>query len=87
MDNVVLVQIVNGVKNLLDSLRSILLGELAPVANTIEKLSSCGQLSDNVELVLWRMVSQARKYPMPSSLRFIKYQRTLDSNQSTNLTM
>lgn len=52
MDDVILVQVVNGVKNLLDSLRGIFLGKLAPVANTIEKLSSCSQLSDNVEFVL-----------------------------------
>lgn len=52
MDDVVLVQVVNGVEDLPDSLRGIFLGELAPVANAIEKLSSCGQLGDNVELVL-----------------------------------
>lgn len=77
MDDVVLVQVVNGIKNLLDSLRGILLGKLAPVANTIEKLSSCSQLSNNVEFVLWRMVSQARKYPIPSSPQFLKYQNVL----------
>lgn len=87
MDDVILVQVVNGVKNLLDSLRGILLGELAPVADTIEKLSSCGQLSDNVEFVLWRVVSRLVGFPPLLSPRIIRYQRTLDSNQSTNLTI
>lgn len=63
MDDVVLVQVVNGVKNLLDSLRGIFLGELAPVANTIEKLSSRGQLRNDVEFVLWCMVSRLVNTP------------------------
>lgn len=58
MDDIVLVQVVNGVKNLLDSLRRIFLGELAPVTDTVEELPSCGQLSDNVEFVLWRTGQQ-----------------------------
>lgn len=64
VNDVVLVQVVNGVKNLFDSLRGIFLGELAPVTDTVEKLSSCGQLGDNVEFVLWRMVSRACKFPL-----------------------
>jgi hypothetical protein len=66
VDDVVLVQVVNGVKNLLDGLRGIFLGELAPVANTIKKLSSCGQLSNNVEFVLLRRVSRLGRFPFLS---------------------
>lgn len=87
MDDIVLVQVVNGVKNLLDSLRRIFLSELAPITDTVEELSSCGQLSDNVEFVLWRTVSRFRKFSPPPSPQVTRYQRTLDSNQSTNLTI
>lgn len=52
MDNVILVKVIDGVENLLDCLRGILLGELAPVTNTIEELASCCQLGDDIELVL-----------------------------------
>lgn len=38
--DVVLVQVVDGFENLLDGLRSILLRELALLANTIEQLSA-----------------------------------------------
>lgn len=52
MNDIILMQVVNSVENLLDRLRGVFLSELAPVADTIKELSSCGQLSDNVEFIL-----------------------------------
>lgn len=52
MNNIVLVQIIHGAKDLLDGLRSILLGELALLRDSIEQLSSRRELSDDVVLVL-----------------------------------
>jgi hypothetical protein len=42
MDDVVAMKVVYGAENLFDSLRGILLGELALLADTVEKLSSRG---------------------------------------------
>lgn len=52
VDNVPLVQVVHSIENLSNGLRSILLRELAVFANSVEQLSTRGQLRDNVELVL-----------------------------------
>mgnify|MGYP007115602214 CR=1 FL=1 len=52
MNDVALVQIVNSVKHLADSLRSILLRELSVLADSVEQLSAHGQLSDDIEFVL-----------------------------------
>lgn len=52
MDDVVLVEVVDGVENLLDGLGGILLGELALVADSIEQFAAGSKLGDNVELVL-----------------------------------
>jgi hypothetical protein len=41
MDNVLVVQIVNCLKDLLDRLRGVFLGEFALVTNPIEQLSAC----------------------------------------------
>lgn len=81
MNNVVIVKIVDSAEHLLDCLRSILLGELSLVANSVKEFASGGQLRDDVELVLgtkgqpWVVNRAAASW------------RTLDSNQSTNLTM
>lgn len=61
MNNLVLVQIVNGIEHLLDGLRSILFGEFSLLADTIEKLTTGGKLSDNVEFVLEGNGYQYRK--------------------------
>lgn len=42
VDNVSLVQIVDSVKNLSDGLRSILLSELAVLANSVKQLTTSG---------------------------------------------
>lgn len=52
MDDVVLVQIVDGIKDLLDGLGSILFGELPLLADTVKEFTTGGELSDDVELVL-----------------------------------
>lgn len=52
VDNVPLVQVVDSTEHLGNGLRSILLRELAVFANSVEQLSTRGQLRDNVELVL-----------------------------------
>lgn len=52
VDDLVLVEIVDSGKDLLDSLGGVLLGELALLADAVEKLSACRQLGDNVELIL-----------------------------------
>ena len=57
VDNVSLVQVVDGIENLANGLRSILLRELAVFTNAIEQLTTSGQLSDNVKFVLSFIVS------------------------------
>lgn len=52
VNDVLLVEIVHGFKNLFDSLRGILLGELSLVANAIKQLPSRCKLSYDIELVL-----------------------------------
>lgn len=52
MYNIVVVEVVHGVKNLLDSLRSILLRELASLADAVKEFTSCRKLGDDVELIL-----------------------------------
>lgn len=54
MDNVTVVQVVNGIKYLANCLRCILLCELSVVANAIKQLSAGCQLSDDIEFVLFR---------------------------------
>lgn len=56
MDNVVLVEVVDRLKDLSNRLGRILFCKLALLANTVEQLSSSSQLSDDVVLVL-RFVS------------------------------
>lgn len=52
VNDVVLVQVVDGAEDLFYCLRGILLGELSLVADTIEQLATSSELGDNVELVL-----------------------------------
>ena len=52
VDHVIVVQVVDGIKNLSDCLRCIFLGELPSFADSVEKLASRCQLGDYVELVL-----------------------------------
>ena len=53
VDNVSLVQIVNCLEDLFYSLRSIFLGELALVADTVEQLAASRQLGHDVKFVLF----------------------------------
>lgn len=53
MDDVVLVEVVDGLEDLANGLRGILLGELALFANSVEQLAAGGQLGDDVVLVLY----------------------------------
>jgi hypothetical protein len=52
VNNIVLVKVGHGVQDLLDSLGGVLFGEFALVANSVEQLSTSGELSDDVKLVL-----------------------------------
>ena len=52
MNDIVPVQVVDGLEDLLDGLGGILLGELSLLADTVEQLTACGKLCDDVELVL-----------------------------------
>jgi hypothetical protein len=52
MDNIIVVEVDDSCHNLLDGLRSVKLGKLSLVANSIEELSASCQLCDDVELVL-----------------------------------
>ena len=54
MDNVSLVQVVDRLQNLFDSLRCIFLRESALFAYPVEKLASSRQLGDYVVFVLKR---------------------------------
>lgn len=85
MNDIVLVQVIDSAEHLLDSLRSILLGKLALLRNSIEQLSSSRKLRDDVVLVLNK--GQVNFNRFRCVFRSPDTQRTLDSNQSTNLTM
>ena len=52
MNNVVVVQIIDGFQHLSNGLGSVLLRELALFADTVEQLATRGQLGDNVVFVL-----------------------------------
>ena len=74
MNAVVLVEVVHCIEDLTDRLGSVLLSKLALLANTVEKLSSCRQLGDDVILVL-----EAVRHPLSTAFQTVC---TLDSNQS-----
>lgn len=52
MDDVVRVEVIDRIEHLTDRLGSILLGELALLANAVEQFSTRRQLGHNVVLVL-----------------------------------
>lgn len=52
MDDVLVMEVVNGLKDLLDRLGGVLFCELALVANTVKQLSAGRQLGDDVVFVL-----------------------------------
>lgn len=52
MDDVVLVEVVDGTQDLLDGLRSILFRKFSLLADPVEELASRRKLSDDVVLVL-----------------------------------
>lgn len=54
MDNISLVQVIDRIQNLSNSLRSILLGELPIFTDPIEQLATRSQLRNDVEFVLNR---------------------------------
>lgn len=83
MNDVVLVQIVDGLKDLFDGLRRILFRELSLLANTVEKLSASSQFGYDVVLVLQGIV----RVECPVLTQRGAGLLTRDSNQSTNLTI
>jgi hypothetical protein len=83
VDDVVLVEVVDGLEDLADGLRGILLSELALLADPVEQLATGGQLGDDVVLVLGGRGCQQAVGGVAGAGEM----RTLDSNQSTNLTM
>ena len=52
VDDIILVEVVDGVEDLPDGLRGVLFGELALLADAIEELPARRQLGDDVVLVL-----------------------------------
>jgi hypothetical protein len=52
VDDIVGVEIVDGIEHLSNRLGSVLLGELSLLANAVEQLSTGRQLGDDVVLVL-----------------------------------
>jgi hypothetical protein len=61
VDNISLVQIIDGLENLADGQGGIFFRELALLANTIEELSACCKLGDDVVLVLTRLSAIPRR--------------------------
>jgi hypothetical protein len=80
VDNIVLVEVVDSIEYLSDCLGSVLLSELSLLANAVEQLSTSRQLGHDVVLVLIAV-------SLKSFARRTDRMRTLDSNQSWNLTM
>lgn len=58
MNDIVLVEIVDGAQDLLNGLGGVLLGELALLANSVEQLSTGGKFCDDIVLVLQEDQSQ-----------------------------
>ena len=79
MDDLSVMQVVDCLQDLLDGSSSILLREFALVADAVKQLSASSQLSDDVVLVL----SGVSVYHFNKK----RGRPTLDSNQSTKLTM
>jgi len=79
--NVVSVQVVDSPEDLFNGLRGVLLCELSLFANPVEQFTSRGKLRHDIILVLQAQSCQRLMMTAFSSAP------TLDSNQSTNLTM
>jgi hypothetical protein len=60
VDNVVLVEVVDSVKDLSDRLGGVLFRELALLANAVEQLATCGQLGNNIVFILAAVSPRAR---------------------------
>lgn len=60
VDDVVSVEVVDGIEHLADGLGGILLGELALFADPVEQLPTCCELRDNVVLILRRICQHGR---------------------------
>lgn len=52
MDNVVIVQVADGIEHLADDLGGVFLGEFSVLADTIKQLSSGSKLGNDVVFVL-----------------------------------
>lgn len=78
MDNIIVVEVVNGLEDLPDRLNGIFLRKLAVFADSVEQFATSGQLSDNIILVLMS--------PLGCNSYWWVF-RTFDSNQSWNRTM
>lgn len=79
VNNIVLMQVVDGTENLLDSLRGVLLGEFALFANPIEQLSSSRKLGDDVIFILkaWpNMVSLPDALVLTPGTQYLPLTRT-----------
>lgn len=71
MDDIPLVQVVDRVKDLPNSLRRVLLRKLSAFADPIKKLTTSSELCDNVEFVLLGVRPGRRSNPKcPTHLRF-----------------
>jgi len=57
MDNIVVVEVVNGFEDLPYRLRAVLFGEATLIDDALEQLTAECELCDNVELVLHGRVS------------------------------
>jgi hypothetical protein len=58
--DILAVKVINSSEDLFDSLRSILLGELALLADTIEQFPTSSELCNNVVLVLRKRMAVSR---------------------------
>lgn len=85
MNDVLAVKIVHRSKHLFDGLRSVFLREFALLANAVEQLAPGRQLRDDVVFVLSSCKSLDGPGVFTTGGR--SWILTLDSNQSTNLTI
>lgn len=81
MDNIVLVQVVDSIEYLSNRLGRVLFSKLSLFANAVEQLSASRQLGHDVVLVLVAVSLENEMCKKTNRMR------TLDSNQSWNLTM
>ena len=79
MDDIVVVEVIDGIEDLANRFGSVLFSEFSLLADSVEQLSASRQLGHNVVLVLRGSASRR--------LAAEKGAPTRDSNQSWNLTM